>query len=163
MLRCVALIRTDVSEELSAPFIRVTRIGELGTTLAVTSNRCTLLSSSETSVLTRATWHNIPEVTILHSHCCENLKSYMLHHICMYLYISTKWITCKTWGFHNGKYEEYHLLGCEAVWLLLRTILSEEHTSSMMEVTSSSETSVLTRASWCNSLGYTSHQEYSEY
>jgi hypothetical protein len=30
---------TDVSEELSASFIRVTRIGELGTTLAVTSNR----------------------------------------------------------------------------------------------------------------------------
>jgi hypothetical protein len=39
-LRCVALVRTDVSEELSASFIRVTRIGELGTTLAVTSNRC---------------------------------------------------------------------------------------------------------------------------
>jgi hypothetical protein len=32
----VALVRTDVSEELSATFIRVTRIGELGTTLAVT-------------------------------------------------------------------------------------------------------------------------------
>jgi hypothetical protein len=29
----VALERTDVSEELSASFIRVTRIGELGTTL----------------------------------------------------------------------------------------------------------------------------------
>jgi hypothetical protein len=39
MLRLVALVRTDVSEELSASFIRVTRIGELGTTLAVTSNR----------------------------------------------------------------------------------------------------------------------------
>jgi hypothetical protein len=43
MLRRVALVRTDVSEELSASFIRVTRIGELGTTLAVTSNRRTLL------------------------------------------------------------------------------------------------------------------------
>jgi hypothetical protein len=31
MLRHMALIRTDVSEELSASFIRVTRIGELGT------------------------------------------------------------------------------------------------------------------------------------
>jgi hypothetical protein len=65
----------DVSEELSASFIRVTRIGKLGTTLAVTSNRRTerrllvtanvvhsspmilatlimeALSSSETSVL----------------------------------------------------------------------------------------------------------------
>jgi hypothetical protein len=29
MLRHVALVRTDVSEELSASFIRVTRIGEI--------------------------------------------------------------------------------------------------------------------------------------
>jgi hypothetical protein len=42
MLRSVALVRTDVSEELCASFIGVTRIGELGTTLAVTSNRRTL-------------------------------------------------------------------------------------------------------------------------
>jgi hypothetical protein len=41
MLRRVALVRTEVSEELSAFAIRVTRIGELGTTLAVTSNRPT--------------------------------------------------------------------------------------------------------------------------
>jgi hypothetical protein len=39
MLRRVALVRTDVSKELSASFIRMTRIGELGTTLAVTRNR----------------------------------------------------------------------------------------------------------------------------
>jgi hypothetical protein len=38
----VALVRTDVSENLSASFIRVTRIGELGTTLALTRNRRTL-------------------------------------------------------------------------------------------------------------------------
>jgi hypothetical protein len=44
MLRRVALVRTDVSMELSASFIRVTRIGELGTTLAVNSNRRTLLT-----------------------------------------------------------------------------------------------------------------------
>jgi hypothetical protein len=44
MLRRVApaFVRTDVSEELSASFIRVTRIGEVGTTLAVTGNRRTL-------------------------------------------------------------------------------------------------------------------------
>jgi hypothetical protein len=42
MLQRVALVRTDVSEERSASFIRVKRIGELGTTLAVNSNRRTL-------------------------------------------------------------------------------------------------------------------------
>jgi hypothetical protein len=42
MFRRVALVRTDVSEKLSASFIRVTRIGELGTKLVVTSNRRTL-------------------------------------------------------------------------------------------------------------------------
>jgi hypothetical protein len=42
MLHRVALVRTDVSEQLSASFIGVTRIGELRTTLAVTSNRRTL-------------------------------------------------------------------------------------------------------------------------
>jgi hypothetical protein len=41
MLRHVALVRTDISEVLSTTFIRVTRIGELGITLAVTSNRRT--------------------------------------------------------------------------------------------------------------------------
>jgi hypothetical protein len=34
MLHNVALVRTDVAEKLSASFIRVTIIGELGTTLA---------------------------------------------------------------------------------------------------------------------------------
>jgi hypothetical protein len=38
MLRRVALVRTEVKEELRGSFIRATRIGELGTTLAATSN-----------------------------------------------------------------------------------------------------------------------------
>jgi hypothetical protein len=58
MLHRMALIRTDVSEEFNASFFRVTRIGELGTTLAVSSNRRTLRRN-----------------TILHSHRRENLKS----------------------------------------------------------------------------------------
>jgi hypothetical protein len=43
MLCHVALIRTDVSEEHIATIIRVARIGELGTTLAVTSSMLQLL------------------------------------------------------------------------------------------------------------------------
>jgi hypothetical protein len=46
LLRCVALVRTDVSEELSAYITRVTRIGELGKTLAVTSTQTAKFTDS---------------------------------------------------------------------------------------------------------------------
>jgi hypothetical protein len=57
MSRRAALVRTDVSEELSTTFIKVTRIRELGTTLAVTSNRRKLrryISSSVRRLLVTA-------------------------------------------------------------------------------------------------------------
>jgi hypothetical protein len=41
MLRRVALVRTDISEESSVSIMKVTRIGELVTMLAVTINRRT--------------------------------------------------------------------------------------------------------------------------
>jgi hypothetical protein len=66
----VALVRTDVSEELSVSFIRVTSSPILVTLMKKA------LSSSKTSDFTRATRGNIPEVGILHSHRRENLKSY---------------------------------------------------------------------------------------
>jgi hypothetical protein len=62
LLECYAVWPTDVSEELIASFIRVTRIGELGTTLAATSNRRTHRRNTKS-----------------HSHRRENLKPYMLH------------------------------------------------------------------------------------
>jgi hypothetical protein len=80
MLCRVALVRTDVSEELNNAFIRVTRIGELFlrsvcrllvTASVVPSSPILVtlmkeaLSSSETSVVTRATRRNIPEDVIL--------------------------------------------------------------------------------------------------
>jgi hypothetical protein len=63
MLSRVALVRTEVSEELSASFIMVTRVGELGTTLAVTRNQRTLRRYTKL-VLTRATRRNIPVDTV---------------------------------------------------------------------------------------------------
>jgi hypothetical protein len=42
MLRRITIVRTDVFEERRTTIIRVTRIGELGTTLAVTRNRLRL-------------------------------------------------------------------------------------------------------------------------
>jgi hypothetical protein len=110
MLRSVPLVRTDVSEELGA---LMSGIGELGTTLAVTGNRCTLCrlpvtasvvhssqilvtlmkeapSPSKTSVLTRATLHNNPKDNIIHSHRRENLKSCLLKIILMHSCMKTE-------------------------------------------------------------------------
>jgi hypothetical protein len=83
MLRRVALVRTDASEELSASIIIMTRIGEVQRTAKFVPSSPILvtmmmeaLSSSETLILTRIRGRNIPEDDILHSHRRKNLKSY---------------------------------------------------------------------------------------
>jgi hypothetical protein len=103
MLRRVVLVSIHVSEERIVFIVRVTRIGELGTTLTATSSRGMLvflrsvlrflvtanvpsspilvtlmmeaIRFSESSVLTRATLRKISEDGIFHSHHRENMKS----------------------------------------------------------------------------------------
>jgi hypothetical protein len=100
----VALVRTDVSEERISSIIRVTRIGQLGTTLTATSIivntaflrpvfrflvtyyvspispilfTLTMEKIPSSQVIIRAILRAIPENGNLHNHHRENLKSYI--------------------------------------------------------------------------------------
>jgi hypothetical protein len=99
MLRRVDLVRTYVSEEHSASSIRVTRIGELGTTLAAISNRRTLrrntksqktsffiVAAVKTSNLTReiklvyALW----DMTEFWQLCCDRSLCNVVYYVIQY-------------------------------------------------------------------------------
>jgi hypothetical protein len=100
MLYRVTFGRINVTEERIASIIRLTRIGVLETTLALTNTLRSVLHllvianvvpsspilvtlmmevilSSETSALIRATRRRIPEYGIPHNHRRENIKSYI--------------------------------------------------------------------------------------
>jgi hypothetical protein len=131
----VALVRTDVTEEHIASVISVTRIGELGTPLAVTSNGSTLrrnidsvlrllvtanvvrnspilvtlitevIPFSETSALTRATERNITEDGILQ----DSWLFYTLRHV-----------TCET---------SPCLLTVQKLYFMVQTVIKHFHFS----------------------------------
>jgi hypothetical protein len=97
MLRCVALVRTDVSEELSASFI----------------------SYSETSVLLRATWGNIPKDIILHIYIMKFCKAnpiYLIDSRVVSVHCSNKksygWFDINIFSLFliNGKWHIFHNL-----------------------------------------------------
>jgi hypothetical protein len=94
MLRRVALVVTDVSEELSASFIRVARIDELGTTLAATSNRRTLRRFLQEPQ--GVTSQKTPLLIAFFNE--TRLKIFLAASVCV-------------------SFEECRLLGCYSVWL----------------------------------------------
>jgi hypothetical protein len=81
MLRHVTLVRTDVSQERSSSFNRVTRIGELGTTLAVTGNFVFLRSVRRLLVTASVVLSSSTLVTLMKGalSSSENFGSYKSH------------------------------------------------------------------------------------
>jgi hypothetical protein len=89
------------------------------------------LSSSETSVLTKATSRNISEDAILHSHRRENLKSYIIivlgrltlirgrpHHWQTSTHKVTSWLTCKDFAHHDMPIQNLEPRYISEYWIL---------------------------------------------
>jgi hypothetical protein len=117
MLSRVDLVRADVSEEFGASIIRVTRIGELGTTLPVTSNRRTLRRNS-TSVLIRATRCNIPDDAILLSRTT-------------FFWVKVTWSSCQEgYACHWLWLSNMNSTMLTPTWMMNRTIRSMKQAGS---------------------------------
>jgi hypothetical protein len=95
----------------------VTRISELGTTPAATSNRRTHAALMLCKIWGfhggdyeewRPLGYKIPVRNSLETHYVSATESSQL-------------LLCKIWGFHGGDYEECHLLGCYAGFLQVLT------------------------------------------
>ena len=84
MWRRVDIVLTDVSEERIAPIFRAVKkenprlLARGFSSFLSPTLKMEAMRSSETSVNTISTWCHIPEDCFLHSHRCENLKSYTL-------------------------------------------------------------------------------------
>jgi hypothetical protein len=91
----VDLVWTNISEEHITSIFRVEKStsslqppGHAGSSLVDFSTlKMEAIRSSKTLAHTRSTRHHIPEDSILHSHRCENLKSYM----CENVFLSSRW------------------------------------------------------------------------
>jgi hypothetical protein len=133
MLRRVALVRTDVSEEPSPSFIRVflRSVRRLLVAACIVPSSPILvtlmkdvLGSSETSVLTRATRRNIPEDTILQSRHGLFFTKIMLI------------LVSGSHFFHPMKMPSSRMLRRV---VLVRTDVSEERAASTIRITRISE------------------------
>jgi hypothetical protein len=78
MLSRVAIVRIDISEECIDKLLRlIVPITDVSSLQVLVTLIMEVICLCEESVLTRATIRHISEDDILHSHCREDLKSYI--------------------------------------------------------------------------------------